>query len=527
METDIATGSREMLISYLIRFYTSLIDPAYKKELGSRAFSILREFLIIWPNVSIKLALFEKSSALDINESNINTIENSLELMELIITCKGGDWILDNLLQLQKSLEPWIYSTNHKVAKFMGPVISKLFTTISLFPAHENNALFIKCCDDVIKAGLHESNNVFMTISLVVNSYGKRSATDISPIMSDLMKIFQKVSKEHVAENSVYMDSGEMIIQLLSLLRTRTPVVAEQKKWFISSLNTLIEKSQDVSVLKLILEILSGWIRQRTESFPSAKEKANLMVKMMDFEHRKDKSLLESYLELVASIYADPSLLKTDLAVRLESAFLLGLKNNNPIVRKRFSDLLNQSIPNNAKYRLNYIFGMQNWDYLSDTFWIKNALDLLLGCFVPNSLVYLDNEPSHRLQSLASLYDDVAEYDQMEIEEKVPELISLHQDFLLKLQHIQATSIIQPMTHLIYLDPVLAYHLWVQFFPLCWETLNPKEQHDLNKSIIPMLSKQYHLKQASSKPNVIQCLLEGFSKSLPHLQLHTQLVKYL
>jgi transformation/transcription domain-associated protein len=52
----------------------------------------------------------------------------------------------------------------------------------------------------------------------------------------------------------------------------------------------------------------------------------------------------------------------------------------------------------------------------------------------------------------------------------------------------------------------MACHLWVLVFPIVWATLSEKkeQQIQLAKPIIALLSKEYHLKQAQHRPNVVQ-----------------------
>ena len=53
-------------------------------------------------------------------------------------------------------------------------------------------------------------------------------------------------------------------------------------------------------------------------------------------------------------------------------------------------------------------------------------------------------------------------------------------------------------------DASVVYHLWVIVFPIVWSALEKTQQVALAKPIIALLSKEYHLKQAAHRPNVIQ-----------------------
>lgn len=55
-----------------------------------------------------------------------------------------------------------------------------------------------------------------------------------------------------------------------------------------------------------------------------------------------------------------------------------------------------------------------------------------------------------------------------------------------------------------HVDPHVAYHLWVLVFPIVWATLQKTEQINLAKPIISLMSKEYHQRQASCRPNIMQ-----------------------
>lgn len=73
----------------------------------------------------------------------------------------------------------------------------------------------------------------------------------------------------------------------------------------------------------------------------------------------------------------------------------------------------------------------------------------------------------------------------------------------------------------------VAYHLWVLVFPIVWATLEKTQQVNLAKPIIALLSKEYHQRQAASRPNVIQAMLEGISLSQPQPKIPPELIKFL
>jgi transformation/transcription domain-associated protein len=95
------------------------------------------------------------------------------------------------------------------------------------------------------------------------------------------------------------------------------------------------------------------------------------------------------------------------------------------------------------------------------------------------------------------------------------------------LRSYDMSCIFKSLSHLIYTQQPLAYSLWCQVFPICWQLVSATERHTLVKFLIPLLAKDYHVKQIGVRSNVVQALMEGISKCVPTIQLPPQLVKYL
>ncbi len=70
----------------------------------------------------------------------------------------------------------------------------------------------------------------------------------------------------------------------------------------------------------------------------------------------------------------------------------------------------------------------------------------------------------------------------------------------------EVRDMVSSVTEVAHGDPHMACHLWVLVFPIVWATLSEKkeQQIQLAKPIIALLSKEYHLKQAQHRPNVVQ-----------------------
>jgi len=138
-----------------------------------------------------------------------------------------------------------------------------------------------------------------------------------------------------------------------------------------------VESRECIPLHKLILQIVRKWTMKNYESFPTIKEKSTIAAKMACFEHFDPKNY-EDYMELVADIYEDESLARTEITVRLENVFLAGTRLSKIETRNRFSRILDKSIPESIQARMKYILGVQNWQHLSNTFWITQCTHVLI-----------------------------------------------------------------------------------------------------------------------------------------------------
>lgn len=106
--------------------------------------------------------------------------------------------------------------------------------------------------------------------------------------------------------------TSELLILSLDLVKTRVVVMGvEMRKAFIGSILVgLIEKTQDIKVMKAITKMLEEWMRNKNEKTlsqaPSLREKSILLVKMMQYVEKRfpdDLELNAQFLELVNYVY--------------------------------------------------------------------------------------------------------------------------------------------------------------------------------------------------------------------------------
>ena len=379
---------------------------------------------------------------------------------------------------------------------------------------------FINLVESLINEGLNGHRNPHNALILL------RAWTDVQvekfdDFLQPHMRLLQIITREHCNQDKKpsYLIDPKLIPLCLELASRRVSHLGEARRIFLTCIVMLIERSNSIEVCRSILEMIVKWIVEKKENFPTAREKAGLLIKMMSYENRQYEiksstlinenvnaqqlanKLFKDYLELILNIYRDPYYARSELTVRLENAFLLGCRNKDCELRSSFIKVFHDSMQLSISSRLQYVLGVQNWESLSEIYWIHQALDLVLGSINNSKYLYKKSE------------NDIDDENDSE--------------FALKLKSFKVEGLIEPLRQLQYFDDQSTHEIWVTIFKSAWSTLIRKEQSQITRQMIGLLAHDYHLKQVDARPNVIQTILDGVLNATPSIALPPHLVKYL
>ena len=153
----------------------------------------------------------------------------------------------------------------------------------------------------------------------------------------------------------------------------------------------MIEKSHDITLVRAIIRLVYDWLKWRgdVQLVPSLKEKSQLLLKLLQCidksgrfhqqQQTNDNDLTNSFLELILHVYQESNY--RELCIKLEAAFILGLKSTNQLLRKQFFFILDKNLRKTLHDRLLFIFLSQNWEYLGQHYWIKQCLEVIIVFF--------------------------------------------------------------------------------------------------------------------------------------------------
>lgn len=554
----IPLGQREACVTFLVRYVCILPQRALELELGQKALGILHDLLspAHWPLVQVKLTFFEKFLLLnDLNAANfLGYCLNALEVLGVVLEWKLAQWIVTNLAYLHKLLEKCIKLDNTDIQDVLQRVLRIILLAINEVngsSGEENGGAeedddtkeFINLLHSTVAEDLGEMTLTAAGVTLLWTLANYRPAV-LDDLMPLVMKTFSKLCKDHITithQGNAPLGSGsrngtsssggnatngllgplaeyeaqmttKLLEKMLYLLAMRISTLGDQRRTFLVLLGQLIERLLDKDTLEKIIRIVKGWVFDRTDLFPTTKEKAVILGKMMVFEVRGEPALLKEFYQIIIDIFEDDAFSCTELTVRMEQPFLVGTRLADVEIRRKLMSILNHLLESDIAKRLYYIVRQQNWEYLADYPWLNQAIQLLFGLFDLDSPVKLHQ--AHQTAPLTLFpYKGSGEDDEerMEVEntDEMTALFAKHNKWLANVDLLEAHQLIDPLIDTFYQLPECVYSAWAQVFPLAFSAVPRGEHLDFTRALVVLLLKDYHTRQIDMRPNVIQMLLEG------------------
>lgn len=498
---------RENMVSYLVRLATTHHEQSTRGAVLPRALSLLQTLVGPngWTDVTVGLRFFSRLlENVDLTiDAAIAQALPAAKVLQIVAAEQNDAWYIANATILQKLVQKGLVTDDYGLHDALHPIFDRLIRLFPLPKEDEDQQSELSEFHGFVYSAVHESlrsSTALRGALLMLKSVVRVVPERIEPFSQPLMKLLSKLAKEHIqaappSPQAVFENSSvRLLITILDICQLSVAFLADQRRWLLSTLVVLVEKSKNIPLCRYMLDLARTWAMPRQEAYPTMKEKASLLQKMTVFETRVD-ILFPPYLELIYEIYTEPSLRRSDLTTRLEHSFLLGCRAKDTQLRERFLDLLDVSVPRSLLSRLTYILGVQSWDALADHNWIHLALHLILGA------ADIDIPSIHDRRSMLPGSSTI--------------------------MRPQTRAVLRPMQRLLFLDSEVAHQTWVSVFPAVWSCLSRREQADITQHMINLLSKDYHIKQAHLRPNVIQTLLAGIHACSPPMTLPPHLVKYL
>ncbi|KAI6272293.1 hypothetical protein MCOR27_008404 [Pyricularia oryzae] len=552
----------------------NLLQPQYWGDLECDLFPNVTE-IILASDKTTSILSADPSDKEKYDDKFLTNIINTLQVVRIILNFKSDEWILKNMEKVQKVLDKCLRSENPELQDCLHladpkyddgrEIPATVKRILDAIPVASDDVQM----EDADGEGETESQtSEFVTFlsniateTMAANSYvaginilwslGNRDPPTVDQHIPALMKsLQQKLARDHVSHYTtkaaigmgqrpqdpnateinpydLEIQSG-LILKAVETMAKRMEVLGDNRRPFLSVVASLVDKSLNIPLCDMILKMVENWVFRSEGTWPTLKEKCAVLHKMLSFEHRQDQTMLHRFLELVIRIYEDPKIARTELTVRLEHAFLIGTRAQDVEMRNRFLAIFDKSLPRAATTRLLYVIRSQNWDTLADSYWLSQALHLLLGAIETNSPTQLHSEDFRVMPASCRFQNylkDPRESSMMS-DDKYDSLMAMHRRFVAELGDVRVRDIIEPLSQLQHIESKLAHELWVNLFPMFWAATKKDDRRDLEHGLVQLLTKDYHARQIDRRPNVVQTLLEGAAKTWPACKLPPHVVKY-
>ncbi|KAL0350433.1 UNVERIFIED_CONTAM: Transformation/transcription domain-associated protein [Sesamum radiatum] len=586
----------EMIINFLIRV-ALVIEPKDKEAslMYKQALELLSQALEVWPNANVKFNYLEKllsSTPSSQSKDPSTALSQGLDVMNKVLEKQPHLFVRNNINQISQILEPCfkfkMLDAGNSLCSLL-KMVSAAFPPEAVSTPQDVKMLYQKVEELVQKhlavvaapqtSGEDNSASMISFVLYVIKSLAEVHKNLVDPI--NLVRVLQRLARDMGLSSGTYTRQGQRsdpdsavtssrqgadvgvvtgnLKSVLKLISDRVMIVPDCKRSVTQILNSLLsEKGTDPSVLLCILDLIKGWVEDdfgkpgtpvASSTLFTPKEVVSLLQKLsqvdkQNFSPSNAEEWDRKYLELLYGLCADSNNCLADILFATsrsvsesrETVFT-GFAGKDPEVRMKFFALYHESLGKTLFTRLQYIIQIQDWEALSDVFWLKQGLDLLLAILVEDKPITLAPNSAKIPPVLASgaapdstgvqpMATDIPEGSD-EVPLTLDSLVLKHAHFLNEMSKLQVADLIIPLRELAHTDANVAYHLWVLVFPIVWVTLHKEEQVALAKPMIALLSKDYHKKQQAHRPNVVQALLEGLQLSHPQPRMPSELIKYI
>ncbi|THZ79830.1 hypothetical protein D6C85_00283 [Aureobasidium pullulans] len=523
----------------------------------------------MFPKVTEQILLSEPKQD-EKMEAWTSRVINTLQMLRSLVNAKSDEWIVARLPQLQKLLAKSLKSEsaeiqdclhcNKSVDGFpeLKPLMKAILDAVPLQQSEEDLPDAESPTDDFVNflstlAGdcMSATGKDTQAQTAGINvlwTLAQRKADSVDAHIPALLKALQgNLAKNHLAAqmpqpvatangvaaqlpaNPQEVDLNTvLIIRVIEMLSARIGALGEQRRPYLSVLASLVERSQNNMLCEKILSMVEEWVFNSTEPVPTLKEKTAVLQKMLMFENRSDLTLYHKFLDLVIRIYEDPKIFRSELAVRMEHAFLIGLRSPDIPMRTRFMTIYDRNLSRTAANRFFKLLAEQQWDVLADSFWLSQVIHLMFGSIDMNTSLKLHTD-DFKCLAASKLYNthsaDPRLADLM-LDSEFENFIAGHKRFVQELGEVKTRDVLEPLANLQHTDSNLAHDIWTAYFPLIWSSLSRDDREDMETGLINLLTKDFHQRQTDKRPNCVATLIDGIVRARPRVKFPPHVLKF-
>ncbi len=526
----------EMVVNFLMRVALITAEPKETAQLSERCVKLLDKSLQIWSSAVLKFQYFEK--VIEKSENHPANLYTGLEIINVLLERNMIKSIAANANAVKMLLNACLPCDNAKVMDAVCKVLTKYLALPLQVDKSEYIPNFVTWLKELIEKGLNVINQPQMQTNPTTGrveraqihnaermllALSKDRPEIIDGYANTLVKIVQKFIREHFMQMQQARQrptepltdemeaTARVLIMGIQLVSPRLGTLGEARKVFLLSVSTLVERStmierpNDSQVLTDLANMVAQWISDPNSGMKTT-EKANFVQRMVNFEHLRNSGPYSTFLKMVYDLVSSTNPQEPDLVPKVQRAWMIGLRCRDPVMRKNFFKFFESQVPRGLFNRMLHIIQKQEWDPIGDSYWLRHGIELIMCmakadqavCEGKESAVAADmraNKPGVTPESLAIIQENDA--------------------FLNDAYRVNASALLEPLCELLHHSNGLSHAIWIQLFPLSWETFTAEEQQQLAKPLGMLVARDCNKFQDLRRPNVVQGLLESLHRCKP------------
>jgi transformation/transcription domain-associated protein len=560
------------------KFHIPMHPPVAPSDFCKKAVTLLKNFLSppFWTDVNFDGIIPKFAKPILMNEKpedekqdSWNTrMMNSTQALRVFVNMKPDEWVLDHLTEMLGYIKKPMKADDQQFQDCihwegegddrLTPLFRRLVEVLPEAPTMEVDepeettaSQFMKDVHIIIADAL--SSNHFIAAINILHTLSVARPKEVDQHTEAILKAFSQLFKQHLSYQTASEKVAivpnpttkeqlqtnidaydaeiqvQLIIKIIDILASRIDVLGENRRPFLTTLASLVERSRNEAICLKVMDLLQSWVFN-ADGVPTLKEKVAVLTKMLLFEQRPEMApLLKQFLELVLKIFLDPKVTRTELTVRMEHPFLVGCRSVDVTLRNQFLAIFDGHISRTPSVRLQTLLCTQDWTPLGDSFWLSQVIHLLFGSFDMNTSIQLSKEDFRTMSPtmyFSSFEKDPRVGDVM-IDDQFETFIGEYRQFCAEVADLKLKDIMEPLAQLQHTDKELASKIWLAIFPIFWANV-PKDEHsEFEGSLASVLAKDFHMRQLDSRPNCIQALLEGVARAKPRMKCPPHIAKFL
>eukprot|EP01028_Stygiella_incarcerata_P003034 TRINITY_DN1576_c0_g1_i1.p1 TRINITY_DN1576_c0_g1~~TRINITY_DN1576_c0_g1_i1.p1 ORF type:complete len:2227 (+),score=484.81 TRINITY_DN1576_c0_g1_i1:481-6681(+) len=558
---------RATIVNMLLRLAMPILDPRrvdLSIHVSLQCLKLLERVLNAWPDVHCKMSYIEKllqncdavSRKRDMGEKRSIHLSVGLEALYALLKRQMSTFV-EQHFRFRGALEPFLSSPIPViiagVEKVLGLLMEKYPWGSDDLPL-EVKELYV-FLEKYVKVRLEEDQlhekDDFEHVLSIMTSISKHSHSFIVQYVHPFLRLLKFIEskahkcqenhekerrrmsampqasreeydrkvKEYRDEIRTFVQKQILIVDILGQFGLDQPSVRKVLHDVF-----LTHTSEPMMLLKCIQHV-ERWIL----THPGEEdEKVRFIKDVIAFDGGKDPEYSSQVFKFVRRVHSHFSEQPgSTLLARVRNYCFVGLKSKVREVREGFLEALRKEFSGGIYAWFLFVTQSDNWETISETFWIQHAVDLFFNCVdetckveVASGQLFFPSWIKHESHNSFS-----GEEGAMEIEESSAPLTECVAFSKLR-SETNYTSIVAGLREIVALSEDLAERCWVNVFSLAWSSLHEDEREALTRPMILLLTRDYQKNQYAKSPNVVRCLLEGMTKCNPPIPIAPEVLKF-